>query len=78
MGSRNATVFPVPVRALATTSLPARSGGIEAVCTGVAVFSPMAATLFLSASLMGSSENCSSVASTEASEPLSMRTEPSL
>ena len=41
-GIRNASVLPVPVCAVASTSLPASAVGIAAACTGVGIEKPAA------------------------------------
>lgn len=41
MGTRNAAVFPEPVRAMATTSTPDSSAGIALRCTGVGTLKPI-------------------------------------
>src|SRR5689334_25288551 len=40
MGIRKANVLPVPVWAVASTSLPSTPGGIAAACTGVGFTKP--------------------------------------
>jgi len=56
-GIRNARVFPVPVCAVATTSLPCRAGGIASAWTGVGVRKFAAASLCCNPADRENSEN---------------------
>src|SRR5215813_10591187 len=57
MGIRKLRVLPVPVCAVARTSLPSRAGGIAPACTGVGVTKFAEARRDLSAGEMLKSEN---------------------
>ena len=57
MGMRKLSVLPVPVWAVARTSLPSRAGGIAPTCTGVSVIKFALARRCLSAAEMGNAEN---------------------
>ena len=56
IGIRNASVFPVPVWAVASTSLPSMACGIAAACTGVGTRKLAAASLSFIEEEMGNSE----------------------
>src|SRR5437868_11742823 len=57
IGRRNASVLPVPVWAVATTSRPSRAGGIACACTGVGTANPCLVKLLCSTEHRGNSEN---------------------
>src|SRR5581483_6945856 len=58
IGIRNASVLPVPVWAVARTSLPSRACGIAAACTGVIVVNFAADSRVCNWAEIGSSVNC--------------------
>src|ERR1035437_3910527 len=64
-GIPNAAVLPVPVCALARTSLPARAGGIAAAWTGVGVVKPSSRTARRSAGLRPSASKVGCIDSFE-------------
>src|SRR5438270_9114891 len=59
MGIRKANVLPVPVCAVASTSLPCRPGGIASACTGVGFTKPAHASCPFREGLITNSEKSS-------------------
>src|SRR5215813_6002688 len=57
-GIRNARVFPVPVCAVASRSLPLNAEGIALACTGVGVWKLLVESCSWRYFEIGSSENC--------------------
>src|SRR5208282_1739703 len=55
-GRTNASVLPVPVCAVATTSRPSSAGGIDSDCTGVGVTKPFCARFVCRTADTGNSE----------------------
>src|SRR6266850_1862864 len=70
-GIRNASVLPVPVCAVASTSLPSRACGIVAACTGVGVVNFAAVNLSLMQGEISISENRAEARSVRGSRELS-------
>jgi len=57
VGNKKAAVFPLPVFALTSKSLPAMARGIAWACTGVILSKPSLVTAFSKRSCKASSEN---------------------